>query len=143
MKYLLSMKHLGPIAALLIAGCGPYEVKVNENTLYTPPPTVVAELADAALRQCVTRALEGYKAPAVQLRTLDCAGAGVASLVGIGAFERLVRVNLADNDLIATAELASLPALEEVDLSGNDDLPCASIRALPQRVAVTPPQHCR
>lgn len=137
------MRYLSLSLIALAVSCGRYEVKLNDNTVYTPPPVIVADLADAALRDCITQALATTSTLAVNLTTLSCPNAGVRSLTGLSAFERLKSLNLAGNDLRELMELASLPALREVDLSGNPSLPCAELEALPASIVVTSPAHCR
>lgn len=151
---------------LLVAGCGPYDVKVNERVVFSPRPLFSDfELADSALRTCVEQAItDGNVTAAPELETLDCSHAGITDLAGLGVFTGITRLKLSSNNIRNLVELSrlsllqtlhlddnavvdpvplfDLPALQELDLSGNTALQCPASSALLNVSKLTLPGHC-
>lgn len=151
---------------LLLAGCGPYDVKVNERVVFSPRPLFSDfELADPALRTCVEQAItDGKVTAAPELEVLDCSHAGINDLAGLGVFTGITRLKLSSNNIRNLVELSrlslmqalyldgnavvdpvplfDLPALQVLDLSGNTALQCPASSALLKVETLTLPGHC-
>lgn len=151
----------------LLAGCGSYDVTVNDRLVYTPKPLFSDyRIPDPALAGCVERAIADAKVSnAAQLRELACSGQSISSLSGLATFTGLSRLELSgnaitdlsplsalttlellylkDNRIVDPVPLYKLPALREVDLRGNADLLCPDQAALFIPESVRLPQHCR
>lgn len=151
---------------ILSAGCGPYDIKVNDTVVFTPAPLYTDfDIADSALRECLEQAVldQSITAPA-QLQTLSCSHAGIVDLDGLAVFTGLTQLKLSSNQVRNLVELASLSMLQDLyldgnnivdpvplyqlaalrtlDLSGNDELQCPVTSALLQIEELTLPQHC-
>lgn len=151
---------------ILSAGCGQYDIKVNDTVVFTPAPLYTDfDIADAALRECVEQAVldNNITAPA-QLQALGCSHAGIVDLDGLAVFTGLTQLKLSSNQIRNLVELASLsmlrdlyldnnniidpvplyqlPALRTLDLSDNDDMQCPATSALLQTEELKLPQHC-
>ena len=164
------MRVLQPLLcllALLLGGCGNYDVTVNDRVVYTPEPLFTQfEIADTALRNCIRKAIEdGLVTAAGQLRAIDCAGAGVANLQGLATFTQIERLDLSSNSISDISELGALtvlqalyldhnrvvdavplyqlPTLHTLDLSANPDLRCPASGSLVWVESLTLPRHCR
>ncbi|WP_170287276.1 leucine-rich repeat domain-containing protein [Halioglobus maricola] len=154
------------VALLVSAGCGSYDLSVNERVVYTPLPLFSEyTLADEALRNCVSTEIERLKiTQASQLRDLDCSDLGVESVAGLGIFTSVARLVLSDNRISDPTELGKLsllrdlqlannkivdprglyqlPALQSLDLRGNGSLTCPGNSALLQLDELKLPGHC-
>jgi Leucine-rich repeat (LRR) protein len=157
---------LACLLSLLLAGCGPYDVKVNERVVFSPRPLFSDfDLADPALRACVQQAIADNNVTAApELQVLNCSNAGIADLSGLGVFTGITRLKLSANDIRNLVELSrlsliqvlylddnaivdpvplfDLPALQELDLSGNADLQCPASSALLTVKQLALPGHC-
>lgn len=151
---------------LLLGGCGPYDVKVNDRVVFSPRPLFTDfTIADKALRACVEQAiLDGNVTTAAELEQLNCSHAGVADLAGLGVFTGITQLKLSNNNIRNLVELAALtllqslylddnavvdpvplfdlPALQLLDLAGNDSLQCPARSALLQVQQLILPEHC-
>lgn len=105
----------------LLSGCKNYSISLNDNTLYTPAGIYKDfQIADAALRDCVTQTLFDEKITrAEDLTRLNCSNAGVKSLEGLGKFFALTEINLSENALVNIDELGKLGRLEILLLNKN------------------------
>jgi Leucine-rich repeat (LRR) protein len=154
------------LLSLLLAACGPYDVKVNERVVFSPRPLFSDfDLADPALRACVEQAIADNNVTAAsQLQVLNCSSAGIADLSGLGVFTGITRLKLSSNDIRNLVELSrlsliqvlylddnaavdpvplyDLPALQELDLTGNAELQCPASSALLKVEKLTLPGHC-
>ncbi|UTA46680.1 hypothetical protein L1F30_10955 [Simiduia sp. 21SJ11W-1] len=132
-------------SAALLIGCQGYEVSVNERKVYTPAPLFTDfNLPDRNLQRCLDQTIADQKATAaVQVKTLNCSNAGIASLAGLEVFTGLESINLADNRLGQTPELLQLMKLTYVDVRGNPALQCAEVMQLPDEITRKLPEHCR
>ncbi|KZX59552.1 hypothetical protein A3709_14800 [Halioglobus sp. HI00S01] len=153
-------------ALLLLAGCGSYDLSVNDRVVYTPRPLFSEyTIADPALASCVQNEIERLNIThASQLRDLNCSDSNVADLSGIEVFTGLSRLILRDNSIASVAPLGKLslvieldlrsnqivdprplydlPALQSLDLRGNGSLTCPGGGALLQLDTLTLPGHC-
>lgn len=83
-------------------------------------------LPDAALAQCLREA-GATRSPPVTVNQVDCAGRGVTSLAGLGAYGDIGILDLSGNRIGDVSALASLTALERLALDGN---PLGSVTSL-------------
>ena len=111
-----------------LASCGEYEVKLNENTLYTPP----ARPVDEALAGCLEARTE--------LAIGHCASLGIESLTGVVQYSELLELDLSNNAIRSAAPLADLNGLQRVDLRGNSQLDCGTLARVTAEVVA--PAHC-
>jgi hypothetical protein len=150
----------------LCAGCGTYDLKVNEKVVYSPRPLFTDfEIADTALSECVEQAiLDNQVTIASQLQTLNCSHAGIEDLGGLAVFNGITQLKLSansirnlvelealsllqalyldDNIVVDPVPLYDLPSLQALDLAGNADLQCPAASALLQVEELKLPQHC-
>jgi Leucine-rich repeat (LRR) protein len=130
-----ALRGLALALCCLLAACQQYDLKVNDRVVYTPRP-LFADFAasDPALQDCLTSAVQDGKiTSASQLRELSCRSAGITDLAGLATFSGLRVVDLSDNAIGRISELSALIALEEAYLADNqivDPLPLASLQAL-------------
>jgi len=153
--------------AYLLAGCQQYDFSVNERVVYSPRPLLTDfQVEDPALRACLEQAINDNKISSTgELQTLDCSGAGVRSIGGMGSFSSLSWLNLGGNALTDIRELAvllelrsvmlddnriedaaplyRLPELAVVNLDGNSSLRCPQPGHWPSLERLTLPRHCR
>ncbi len=154
------------LLSLVLAGCGPFDVKVNERVVFSPRPLFSDfDLADPALRACVEQAIvDNNVTAAAELAVLNCSNAGISDLSGLAVFTGITRLKLSgntvrnlvelsrlsllqvllldDNAVIDPVPLFDLPALQELDLSGNAELQCPASSALLKVEQLTLPRHC-
>ncbi len=109
------------------------------NAVAAPTDSFATTMPDAALRGCVTTALnlDSTAAPTSdQLATvtsLSCSGKGVADLTGISALPNLGKLFLGNNSLTSLAPLATSTKVSSLDVSSNqlsDITPTANLKAL-------------
>ncbi len=107
--------------SLLLSACSDYEVKFNNQPVYTPKPLFTDyRIADSALEDCIEETIrDGEIKDLEQLTLLVCTNAGITSLDGLGTFRHLEQLNLAHNAIIDLQILATLPQLRRLDLSYN------------------------
>jgi hypothetical protein len=87
-------------------------------------------LADARLAACLHTAGAAGTAPA-EVRVADCAGQGVASLSGIGAYAGLWALRLDDDPIADLAPLVELTELRELSLAGTAPAALSPLASLP------------
>lgn len=115
------MRTIPILASLLLAGCQQYDVTVNERVVYSPRPLLTEiQAEDPGLRGCLEDAIERLRigSPAA-LEELDCSGAGIKSLQGIGQFAGLRHLNLSHNEIREVDELVMLEELQTLALEDN------------------------
>ena len=68
-KYLIT-----PIVSMALTGCSHYEVLLNDNLVYTPPPLFTDYLlVDAALRGCIGQTIKDQNITEAEgLKNLNC-----------------------------------------------------------------------
>lgn len=164
-------RYSGLFLLFALSACSSYQVSVNDNLVYTPLPLFDEyTLSDTALENCVRQTIADEKITgARQLTRLSCTHAGISDLSGLEKFAGLQELNLSDNSLRHIAPLArlgklrwvllrnnqledaspllSLIKLENLDLSGNKNLPCDDMAQLhtaakENQGGITPPEHC-
>lgn len=152
---------------LFLPACGNYDFTVNDKVVYRPAPLFEDfDIPDAALRDCVTRAIAADRVTsASQLYNLSCTKAGISTLNGLSTFSEIEHLRLSGNDIEDISEIASLttlqelhldnnrvvkpaplyqlPALQLLDLSGNSSLLCPTAGSLLRLDSVILPAHCR
>ncbi|MDP4652081.1 MAG: hypothetical protein NWR12_11210 [Haliea sp.] len=140
---------------------------MNERVVYSPRPLLTDfQVKDPALRACLEQAINDNKISSIgELQTLDCSGAGVRSIEGLGSFSSLSWLNLGGNTLTDIRELGvllelrsvmlddnriedaaplyRLPELAVVNLHGNSSLSCPQPIHWPSLERLTLPRHCR
>ena len=153
-------------ALAIFAGCGAYDLKVNDRVVYRPAPLFADyTLADENLATCVTQHIEDQQVRAVaELTRLNCAHAGIASLDGLQLFtalrelrlshnavsdigplvelQSLVDLRLDNNRVEDASPLSGLVNLQILALQGNANMACASTQALFRLQTLSLPEHC-
>ena len=127
------------LMTMLVLGCSNYDVSVNERTVYTTEPLFADfDIADPALNQCVSEAVERKKVTsASRLVELNCNARGIENLAGIGVFTGLEQLQLADN---AISDISPLVPLSSLDCIRHEPaLPHQE--ATPQRLCCKPSQR--
>lgn len=158
---------VGLAAMFILGACQQYDVSVNERVVYSPRPLLTDfRIVDPALRDCVIRTINDNRISSVgQLQALECSGANIRSLEGLGHFSSLSRIDLAGNALADIGELRvllelrtlllddnrvedasplyRLPELTILSLKGNAGLHCPGPGQLQSLQQLTLPRHCR
>ncbi|MEM1111007.1 MAG: hypothetical protein AAGI11_03775 [Pseudomonadota bacterium] len=120
------LSRVPPVALLLLtlslSACGPFDVSVNDRTVFTPRPLFKDyNIPDPALASCVGDAIASQLATsASELRSLVCRDAGVSSVAGLETFTALDRIDLRDNAIQDIGPLAAVSAVQTLLLSDND-----------------------
>jgi len=147
------------LATFGLAGCGGYQVVLNDNILYNPtgvplPPSLVN---DANLQGCLNQVFNssGNDDPE-SITLLACPSAGIQSLAGIGALPNLEQLELSDNNITDLRPLQNLknlrvlsvrnnrvnnintlialPILRFIALQGNINIPCKQLDELEEKI---------
>jgi len=128
------------LALLVLAGCENYQVTLNEREIYSPPVLFTDyQIADAGLRACIEQTIIDQSIDrAEQLTALLCTYSGIETLTGLGRFNQLKTINLANNKLKNIKPLMFFGQLQRVDLSDNPNLNCADIRSLAKLLPTAP-----
>jgi Leucine-rich repeat (LRR) protein len=162
-------------AALMLGLClplgaciHPYTVKLNDNVLFTPSEALRnAVTEDPGLQACLDQAMKrNEQTDPAAITLLACPGAGVETLAGIEALEKLEQLELSDNAIANLSPLlqlknlrvlglrnnrvgdirplADLPILRFLSLEGNDRIPCRQLDAFASKLGNTfgRPQSC-
>lgn len=163
-----TLKKLSPIiTAVLLTACADYDVRINDNVIYTPPKLLTKmHVADAALNDCLQQTVKDQKITAVeQLTKLACTNAGIETLAGLERFYKLEvlvmndnsisdlsllnelsalkNVAFANNKVTDVSRLSDLSYLQKVNLAGNTDLDCATSKVLVEVLdELSLPEHC-
>ena len=155
------------IASILLTACADYDVKINNNVIYTPPKLLTKMgVADRALNDCMQQIVKDMKITAIeQLTNLACTNAGIETLVGLERFYKLEilmmndnsiadisllnelsalkTVALANNKITTVSRLSDLSYLQTVNLAGNTQLDCETTKVLSTIVDnLSLPEHC-
>jgi Leucine-rich repeat (LRR) protein len=163
-----TLKILSPIiAAILLTACADYDVKINNNVIYTPPKLLTKmRVADRALNDCMQQTVKDMKITAIeQLTNLACTNAGIETLAGLERFYKLEilimndnsiadisllnelsalkTLALANNKITNVSRLSDLSYLQTVNLAGNTKLDCDTTKVLANIVDdLSLPEHC-
>ena len=168
MHRFLNTFPIGLLASyLLLAGCGQYDIKVNDKLVYTPAKLLqVQGITDPALAICIEQAIADNLITSVtQLKALNCSNAGIKTLDGLAAFHSLEQLKLSnnqirnllelekltllvnlwldDNVIVDIVPLAGLARLAQLDVSNNPALQCPTRELFSPSVAVTLADHCQ
>ena len=156
------------LGTLFLSGCSQYDIKVNEQLIYSPKKIFVDfEVSDPNLQTCIDQTLKDQNATSASALTrLACTDAGITELKGLRAFPQLQflslhsnlitslaeiatlselkELNVADNAVINASGILSLLKLEKVDLRGNPALECRELTQLQRftQVEVFSPKQC-
>lgn len=122
------------LSAALLGGCQGYDLKFNEQLVYSPTPVFSDfEVPDAALKTCIGQAImDNQVKTADMLTTLNCSSAGIADLQGISVFTALSTLNLSSNEIRNLVELGRLTNLQELNLSDNRVIDVTPLTVLPE-----------
>lgn len=155
------------LVLLMLGACQQYDVSFNERVVYSPRPLLTDfTVNDPALQRCIERTVNEQKISSVgELQRLDCQGAGIQDINGLGYFSGLSHIDLSDNAISEIDELGvllelrtlilennridnasrlySLPTLAVLNLQGNPGLQCPTPGQLQQLERLTLPRHCR
>lgn len=131
-----------PLAVL--SGCGPYQVTLNEQPIYIPPPLLSQfQVADQALKNCLRQTIADNNITRVeQLTRLVCRHAGVGSLEGLETFVELEELDLSHNRLRDLKPLQNLKKLRLLKLNDNPDLQCETQPAVRAGLNLITTTHC-
>jgi len=112
--------------------CAKYEVKVNNQVLYSPPELFVGyKIEDKALAECVrSTIMENNIVSAEALEVLLCPPGDIRSLSGLGVFSQLKQLGLSQNRIQSLDELLFLKQLQQLDLSQNQIQELTNMREL-------------
>ena len=115
------LKWLPIFICFLFLGCQRYEVKINDNIVYSPPPLLMFEsIQDPALLNCLTVIIEEQKIRSTtELSRISCKGLGIRSLNGMEALADLAIIDLSNNVIKDLSPLAGLKRLQHANLSEN------------------------
>ena len=117
-----TLKKLSPIiATVLLTACADYDIKINDNVVYTPPKLLTKmRVADSALNDCMQQTVKDNKITAIeQLINLACTNAGIKNLAGLERFYKLEVLIMNDNSITDISLLNELSALKTVALANN------------------------
>jgi Leucine-rich repeat (LRR) protein len=163
-----TLKKLSPIiATVLLTACADYDIKINDNVVYTPPKLLTKmRVAESALNDCMQQTVKDNKITAIeQLINLACTNAGIKNLAGLERFYKLEvlimndnsitdisllnelsalkTVALANNKITDISRLSDLSYLTKVNLAGNTKLNCETTKVLVDVVDdLSLPEHC-
>jgi len=117
----LSKRVLVFVSALALGACASYEVSLNDQVLYTPPPLFSDyRIADPALKECVASTIRELKiTDANALESLFCPDGNIQSLAGLEQFQAIKKLGLSRNKVNSLDIIGLLKNLEQVDLSFN------------------------
>ena len=157
------------LCIILLTGCNRYDVKLNNQTLYSPPGLFSGySVKDAQFKECIRATIQEQKiTKASQLKRLECPNASIQNVSGVGVFEQLeilnlknngisnpnalgaltllTHLNLAQNKIKDVSFVSSLEKLQWLDLQENEELNCQNLKEVANRanVKVTLPTHCK
>lgn len=147
MKFLSLRNALFILFMFALSGCNRYQVTLNNNEIYSPPPLYTKfELTDDALNTCVQQTIADQQVHSVkQLEALRCSNAGIRSLAGLEHFAWLKRLDLSANAIVDGAALGALTRLQYLDITGNPQLKCADLPKADtlSDTEILAPAHCR
>lgn len=109
-------------AAACLTACSSYDVTINDQVVYTPPPLYSDfSIADPALSECLKSTIrERQIVKAGQLSELLCPAGNISSLEGITQFPNITKLGLGNNKLKDLAGVQVLTQLQHLDASGNN-----------------------
>jgi len=173
-RFKMKRQHLSKLAVLaallVIQSCNQgYTVSINNQAIYDPTGRLSSsQVADPDLQGCINLALWqqdvgtaaeltvlscanaeisdlGNIAQLSQLRFLDLGSNNVSNITPLEQLKLLGGLNLADNAIIDIGPLFNIASLASVSLLGNDDIPCAQLALLRERLGdnLTPPERCK
>jgi Leucine-rich repeat (LRR) protein len=168
MKMHHTLKKLSTIiTVILLTACADYDIKINDNVVYTPPKLLTKmRVADGALNDCMLQTVKDKKITAVvQLTKLSCTNAGIETLAGLERFYKLEVLIMNDNSIVDisllnelsalktvafannkitdVSRLSDLSYLKKVNLAGNTKLDCDTTKVLVDVVEdLSLPEHC-
>ena len=118
---------------LALAACSSYELRVNDNIVYSPLPLLSDfQIPDEALNQCIQKIIEQQQIyHKSDLTVVICPQQNIQTLEGLEGFEHIAELRLPDNQIQDIKTLSTLYSLREVDLSGNSLEDAASLATLP------------
>jgi len=152
---------------VLLAGCGNYDITVNDHVIYGAPTIFLDfELPDDGLQTCVSQQIIDLRITSPEaLTNLNCSNAGIESLEGIELFGSIERLKLSsnrirnlmalsklsglqelwleDNAIIDPVPLGSLVHLRTLNLANNGSLQCPRNGLLDYVGTLTLPAHCK
>lgn len=159
-------------ALMALQGCTTYQVSLNNQVVYTPPPLFNGySISDKGLRACVAATIaEKNLTQAEQVTQLICEDREIGSLQGVEIFsnlstagfsnnqlttvdhidtlEHLKHLNLSSNNIVDVSSLSHLQKLESLNLNGNHALNCNSLTSVKARLPhaqslkIEAPTHC-
>jgi Leucine-rich repeat (LRR) protein len=132
------------IVLVCLGGCARYQVTLNEQPIYTPPPLYSQfEVADEALKNCLRQTIADQNiTQAEQLTQLVCRHAGIRSLQGLEKFTALEALDLSYNALRDLTPLQNLGKLKLLRINNNPDLQCDTLPGARPDLSITTASHC-
>ena len=120
------------LVCILLAGCGNYDITVNDHVIYGAPTIFLDfDLPDDALQTCVSQQIIDLRLTSPEaLADLNCSNAGIESLEGLELFANIERLKLSSNRIRNLMALSQLTNLQELWLDDNviiDPVPLGSL----------------
>lgn len=114
---------------VVLGGCARYQVTLNEQPIYSPPPLYSQfDVTDDALKNCLRQTIADKQITrAEQLTQLVCRHAGITSVQGLEVFASLEELDLSHNALRNIKPLQSLNRLRLLKVNDNPDLMCDTV----------------
>lgn len=127
-----------------LGGCARYEVTLNEQPIYSPPPLYNQfEVADEALESCLRQTIADKRiTQADQLTQLVCRYAGIRSIQGLESFIALEELDLSYNKLGDVKTLNNLNKLQRLKINDNPDLLCDTLPQARPELQIVNALHC-
>jgi Leucine-rich repeat (LRR) protein len=132
------------IVLMSLGGCARYQVTLNEQPLYSPPPLYSQfEVADEALKNCLHQTIaDKHITHANQLTQLVCRHAGIKSIQGLEGFDALEELDLSHNTLRDVKPLQSFSKLRLLKINDNPDLLCDTLPQARLGLQIINATHC-
>lgn len=132
------------ILLVALGGCARYQVTLNEQPIYSPPPLYSQfEVADESLKNCLHQTIADKQITrAEQLTQLVCRHAGIKSVQGLEVFAALEELDLSHNALRNLKPLRGLAKLRLLKINDNPDLMCDTVPQIASDLHIINSSHC-
>ncbi|PCJ28623.1 MAG: hypothetical protein COA96_00090 [SAR86 cluster bacterium] len=158
------------LIAFVLASCSQqFTVSINNQAVFDPNGRLIAgQLADANLQGCVNLAMQqqglqnaalltvlscanseitdlGNIGQLAQLRFLDLGNNNISNITPLEELTQLGGLNLMNNVITDISVLLGIPSLVSVSLLGNNQIPCAPLQVLEEKLGenLNRPESCQ